>query len=77
MEKKDQKLIEKIISNDDELKVLVEEHGRYEGLLEQYNQCAHLTEMEKIEQKRIKKLKLKGRDRIEEILAKYRQESKT
>lgn len=75
MERKDLELIEKLITVDDELKKLMEDHDRYEKMLEQYNERVHLTEQEEIEQKRIKKLKLKGRDRIEEILAEHRKKS--
>jgi uncharacterized protein YdcH (DUF465 family) len=74
MEKKDLELIEKIIPRDPELRELMEEHDRYEDVLAQFKQYPYLTETEETEQKRIKKLKLMGRDRIEEILSEYRQE---
>ncbi len=71
MEEKELKLIEKYISADDELRSEMEEHQKYETILEEFNKRIHLTPEEELEQKRIKKLKLKGRDKIEKILAKY------
>jgi uncharacterized protein YdcH (DUF465 family) len=75
MEKRDLELIEKYISVDDELRKYVEEHGRFEEFLEEFDKRIHLTPEEEMKQKGIKKLKLKGRDKIEQILAKYRQQT--
>jgi hypothetical protein len=72
MEKRDIELIEKYSAVDDELKKEVEEHCKFEELLNEFNKRAYLTPEEEVEKKRIKKLKLKGRDRIEEILTRYR-----
>jgi hypothetical protein len=72
MEKRDLDLIEKYILVDGQLKEQVEEHKRFEAILEDFKKRIHLTAEEEVEQKRIKKLKLKGRDRIEQLLAKYR-----
>ena len=72
MEKRDIELIEKFSVVDDELKREVEEHRKFEELLNELNKRAYLTPEEEVEKKRIKKLKLRGRDKIEEILVKYR-----
>jgi hypothetical protein len=72
MEKRDLDLIQKFISGDPELKRRVDEHEEYERKLAELNRCLHLTPEEEVERKRIQKLKLAGRDRIEVILAKYR-----
>ena len=72
MEKRDLELIQKYISNDPELKKFMEDHEGYERKLEQFNRQAYLTADEEIEKKKIQKLKLAGRDRIEAILARYR-----
>jgi len=72
MEKKDLELIETYSATDEELRRCVAEHRHFEEMLEAFNKTAHLTPEEEMEQKRIKKLKLKGRDQIEQILAKYR-----
>ena len=75
MEKKDLDLIEKYISTDEELRKHVEAHKKYEDMLEEYKKRIFLTPEEEMEQKRIKKLKLKGRDEISRILEKYKKES--
>lgn len=72
MEKRDIELIEKFSVVDEELKKEVEEHRKFEEMLNDFNKRAYLTPEEEVEKKRIKKLKLRGRDKIEEILAKYR-----
>ena len=72
MEKRDLDLIQKFISGDPELKRRIDEHEEYESKLAELNRRLHLTPEEEVERKRIQKLKLAGRDRIEVILAKYR-----
>jgi len=72
MEKRDLDLIQKFISGDPELKRRIDEHEEYERKLAELNRRLHLTPEEEVERKRIQKLKLAGRDRIEVILAKYR-----
>lgn len=73
MEEKDQLLIKQHIDHDDELKRCVDEHQVFEKELDELNQKSHLTQEEEIRLKKIKILKLAGRDRIEMILKKYRQ----
>jgi len=73
MEKPDLELIERLINQDPELKMHVEQHRDYEKQLEEFNRRPYLTTTETIERKRLQKLKLAGRDRIEQILAQYRQ----
>lgn len=72
MEENDKLLIEKHISDDGELRKYVEEHTLLEKKLEELNKKLYLTTDEEIQQKKIKKLKLAGRDKIEMILRKYR-----
>jgi uncharacterized protein YdcH (DUF465 family) len=73
MEKNDQELINQLMGRDPELKKYVEEHRAYEKLLEEFNRRPYLTAAETMERKRLQKLKLAGRDRIEQILAQHRQ----
>jgi uncharacterized protein YdcH (DUF465 family) len=73
MEKGDQELINQLMDRDPELKKYVEEHRDYEKLLEEFNRRPYLTAAETVERKRLQKLKLAGRDRIEQILAQHRQ----
>jgi uncharacterized protein len=73
MEKQDQELINQLLERDPELKKYVDEHRDYEKLLEEFNRRPYLTAAETMERKRLQKLKLAGRDRIEQILAQHRQ----
>ena len=72
MEKRDLELIQKYTSSDPELKRYVEQHEEFEHKLEEFNRRLYLTPQEELERKRIQKLKLAGRDRIEAILSRYR-----
>jgi hypothetical protein len=72
MEKRDLELIQKHISSDAELKRHMDQHEEYERKLQAFNQRIYLTPEEEMERKRLQKLKLAGRDRIEAILSKYR-----
>jgi uncharacterized protein len=72
MEKKDAALIEQLIPENSELEKLVKEHKEFETRLEEFNKKIYLTEEENRERKRIQKLKLAGRDRIEQILRSHR-----
>jgi uncharacterized protein len=72
MEKDDLELIEQLMDRDPELKQYIEKHREYEKQLEEFNRRPYLTTAETIERKRLQKLKLAGRDRIEQILAEHR-----
>jgi uncharacterized protein len=73
MEKQDLEIIEEMMALDPELKRFMEEHREFERQLDEFNRRPYLTAAETVERKRLQKLKLAGRDRIEKILAKYRQ----
>jgi uncharacterized protein len=72
MEETDLQLIRKIIPKDQELKRLWDEHLEYEEKLDQLNKRRYLSTEEEIRRKEIQKRKLQGKDKIEEILRKYR-----
>lgn len=72
MEKHDLELIERLREQDPELKKFWQEHHEYERLLEEFNRRPYLTAAETVERKRLQKLKLAGRDKMEKILAKHR-----
>jgi uncharacterized protein YdcH (DUF465 family) len=72
MEERDLALIRTKIHQDQELKQRMDEHEEFEKRLEEFNRRPYLTGEETLERKRLQKLKLAGRDRIEQILAKYR-----
>ena len=72
MEQRDKLLIEKHIDHEEELKKFVDEHVLFEKQLAELNDKIYLTPDEEMKQKKLKKLKLAGRDKIEQILKKYR-----
>jgi uncharacterized protein YdcH (DUF465 family) len=72
MEPQDEALIAEVSKNNDGLKKLWEEHRRYEQQLEALNRRAYLTSEEALERKRLQKVKLIGKDKIEAILRQYR-----
>lgn len=72
MEKRDEELIGTLVGRDPELKEKWEEHVALENRLNDLQKRLHLSTEEEVEKKRLQKLKLAGKDRIMEILAKYR-----
>ncbi len=72
MEKRDLELIESLVGKDDELRVLMLEHRELEKTLDTIQQKPYLNASEEVEKKNIQKVKLAGRDRIEEILSSHR-----
>jgi hypothetical protein len=72
MEKRDEKLIAHLIEENKTLREYLKQHKEYERQLEEYNKRIYLTTEESLERKRIQKLKLAGRDKIERILAQHR-----
>jgi uncharacterized protein YdcH (DUF465 family) len=73
MERQDLEIIAEWKDRDPELKRYLDEHEDFERRLEEFNRRPYLTAAEGMERKRLQKLKLAGRDKIEQILAKYRQ----
>lgn len=74
MEKYDEELISQLIEKDPELKKQVDQHRAHEGELEAFEKKPYLTTEEETEVKRLKKLKLRAKDHIELILARYRKQ---
>ncbi len=72
MEKKDQDLIEQLISNEPELKGLWDKHQQYERLLEKLERKNYLNPEEQQEKKKLQVAKLAGKTKIEQILVKHR-----
>lgn len=72
MEKKDEELIQALVSQDAELKQYYDEHLALERQLAELNRKLYLTPEQEIEKKQLQKRKLHGKDRIMEILDKHR-----
>ncbi len=76
MEERDERLIVRLIKDSTTLREYMGQHQEYEKQLEEYNKQIHLTTEESLERKRIQKLKLAGRDKIESILSEHRRTEK-
>lgn len=72
MEDRDLKLIEELIPQNQELADLWKEHIELEMRLQAMDDRVYLSSEEQMERKRLQKLKLAGRDRMEGILAEHR-----
>ena len=72
MEKKDEELIQTLLEREPDLRLYYEEHVDLERQLEAFQQKVYLTPEEEVEKKRLQKLKLAGKDKIMEILSRYR-----
>lgn len=72
MEKSDLELIKSLMEENGELRVLMEEHGELEEQLVVIRHKRYLTAEDEVEKKTLQKLKLAGRDKIEEILSEHR-----
>ncbi len=75
MEKQDEELIHSLVGRDPELKKVYDEHLDLERQLDGLHRKSFLTPEEDLERKRIQKIKLAGKDRIMQILARHREES--
>lgn len=75
MDKYDIELIEKLLPENEELASLWREHQQLDLQLDAMGQRAYLSPQDEQEVKKLKKVKLAGRDRIESILANFRQEN--
>jgi uncharacterized protein YdcH (DUF465 family) len=73
MEMREEQVIASLLDKDPELKKYYEEHQELEKKLSEFQHKHHLSPDEEIEKKRLQKLKLVGKDKIMEILGKYRQ----
>lgn len=72
MEQSDLELIESLAAADEELAKLWANHRQLDNEIESMSARLYLTPEEQVERKRLQKLKLAGRDRIEAILAVHR-----
>jgi hypothetical protein len=63
-----------LLSTHDEFRRLAQEHSQYSQRLESLIQKRYLTEDEKLEEVRLKKLKLRLKDQMEQIEQQYRRQ---
>jgi uncharacterized protein len=76
MEHREEELIRQHLDDDRELRALFEEHQALKRKLEEYRSKHYLTSEEELEEKRIHKLKLVSKDRMMQILSRYRPEAR-
>ena len=72
METKDEELIASLLEREPELRRYYEEHAALERQLGAFQGKHYLTPEDEVEKKRLQKLKLAGKDKIMEILARHR-----
>ncbi len=72
MELADKLLVEQFVPVNSELRDLIDAHRRFEQDINVLNQRAWLSPTDRQSLRVLKKRKLRGRDRIEEILRGYR-----
>ena len=72
MEAKDEQLILSLVDRDPDLRRFYDEHVQLEKQLANFNHKGFLNQDEEVERKRLQKVKLAGKDRMMEILNKYR-----
>ena len=63
-----------LLANHDEFRKLAMEHTLYEKRLDSLTEKRYLTDDEKLEEVRLKKLKLRLKDQMESIQRQYRQQ---
>jgi uncharacterized protein YdcH (DUF465 family) len=72
MEAKDEQLILSLVDRDPDLRRFYDEHVQLEKQIATFNHKGMLNQDEEVERKRLQKVKLAGKDRMMEILNKYR-----
>lgn len=72
MEPQDREMIQSHLKRDKELALLYREHIDYEKQLAKLDNKLFLTPQEEVLRKELQKKKLLGKDRIENILRRYR-----
>jgi uncharacterized protein len=65
---------DQLLANHDEFRKLATEHTQYERRLDSLTQKRYLTDDEKLEEIRLKKLKLRLKDQMQSIERQFRQQ---
>ena len=65
---------DQLLTSNDEFRQLAQEHTQYSQRLDSLTQKRYLSEDEKLEEVRLKKLKLRLKDQMEVIEREYRQQ---
>ena len=73
MEEKDQSLVQQLFDGNPRFRLLYEEHQLLEKELHQLSNKSYLSPEEELEKRKVQKLKLAGKDEMEQMLGRYRQ----
>jgi len=73
MEESDKATIQQLVDQNPRFRLLYEEHLLLEKELKQYNDKSFLSPDEELEKKKIQKMKLAGKDEMDQILRVRRQ----
>ena len=73
MEERDQDLVRNLWDNNPRFRKLYEEHQLLEKELNSMSEKSYLSPEEEVEKKKMQKLKLAGKDEMEQILSAHRQ----
>ncbi len=65
---------ERLMASDAEFQRLAQEHSRYEAQLEQLSKSPYLSSEDIVQQATLKKLKLRVKDAMEQLVARYWQD---
>ncbi|MDY0268070.1 DUF465 domain-containing protein [Trichloromonas sp.] len=68
-----QDVVQLLFDSHPRFRLLYEEHQLLEKELEKLDQKAYLTPDEELERKKVQKLKLAGKDEMEQIISQHRQ----
>ena len=72
MENTQEELKAHLMQTDEEFRHLADQHAQLHKQLEALEAKSHLTPEEEVEEHRLKKMKLRIKDQMNEILARYR-----
>lgn len=73
MAENDQELIQRLSEESPRFRKLHEEHVLFEKKLQEYEDMTYISADEELERKKIKKLKLAGKEEMEAMLEEFRQ----
>ena len=68
----DEELKAHLLQTNEQFRALCEQHAQLKKQIEEIEAKAHVTETDELEEQRIKKLKLRLKDQMNEMLAQYR-----
>lgn len=64
-----------LMQSNEEFRAIAEKHAEYKRLIEAIESKPHLTDQDEIEEHRLKKLKLRLKDQMQQMVSSYRGQS--